>query len=325
LAAQLGILLIALLGDRFIREPEWLWRKFPHPVVLFGALVDAADRLLNDPAARDAGRRRNGALASAVLIGSAAAAGWLLASIFKIAGPAGVFAEIAVVMVMLAQRSLKEHVVSVKDALEEGEESTKVCDAISKIVGRDPARLDRPATARAAVESLAENFSDGVVAPAFWYALFGLPGLLAYKMINTADSMIGHRNTRYRHFGAVSARIDDLANWLPARLSALLIAAGGWFRFGWRSGLWAIDSALRDANLHDSPNSGWPEAAMAGACDIALGGPRIYRDRTVDQSYFNAVGRNLPGPGDIEQAVKIYDHACTVLWIVVLCFLAVQS
>ena len=157
--------------------------------------------------------------------------------------------------------------------------------AVSRIVGRDPQTLDAAGVVRAAIESLAENFCDGVVAPAFWYAVLGLPGIIAYKMINTANSMIGHRSEKYLHFGRVAARTDDVANWLPARLSALLISAAAAAAISVAAARAAFGTALRDAGLHRSPNAGWPEAAMAGALDIALGGPRKYAGETVSQTY----------------------------------------
>jgi adenosylcobinamide-phosphate synthase len=167
------------------------------------------------------------------------------------------------------------------------------------------------------VESLAENFCDGVIAPAFWYLVFGLPGLITYKMINTADSMIAHKNQQYLHFGRVTAQIDDLANWLPARLSSIIIALGGAIEFGPNRGMDAISVAMRDAGLHRSPNAGWPEAAMAGACRIALGGPRRYGNETVPQAFINATGKRDLGPGDISLAMDVFTYACFSLWVVV--------
>jgi adenosylcobinamide-phosphate synthase len=180
------------------------------------------------------------------------------------------------------------------------------------VVGRDPQSLDQPAVCRAAIETLAENFSDGVIAPALYYAIFGLPGLFAYKMLNTADSMIGHKTQRYLHFGWASARLDDLANWPAARLSALLIAAGGWIERGPKAAGRALHVALTDHGLHRSPNSGWPESAMAGAIDVALAGPRIYAGERVQEPLQNAPGRRAIGPSEIEAALAVYGSACTL-------------
>ena len=181
------------------------------------------------------------------------------------------------------------------------------------IVGRDPATLDEPAICRAGIESLAENFSDGVVAPALWYALLGLPGLFAYKMLNTADSMIGHKNMKYLDFGRASARLDDLANWPAARLSILFLAAGAWAVKGRAAARLAIGTALRDAGLHRSPNSGWPEAAMAGALGIGLAGPRIYGGTRVDEPMMNASGRTVATVADIDLSLRIFSAACAAL------------
>ena len=191
--------------------------------------------------------------------------------------------------------------------------------AVSMIVGRDPNLLDRAGVCRASIESLAENYSDGVVAPAFYYALFGLPGLFAYKMLNTADSMIGHRTPRYREFGWASARLDDLANWPAARLSALFIALGTWLRRGRPSARKSVSVALRDHGLHRSPNSGWPESAMAGALDIALAGPRVYAGEQVMEPMQNSAGRKNIGPTDIDLAIEVFWAACTVLTAFVIC------
>lgn len=186
------------------------------------------------------------------------------------------------------------------------------------IVGRDPKTLNEPAVCRAAIESLAENFSDGVVAPAFWYAIAGLPGLLAYKMLNTADSMIGHKSPKYLHFGWASARLDDLANLPAARLSILLIAAGALIHRGTRAAKDALTAALRDHGLHRSPNSGWPEAAMAGALDLQLAGPRIYGGVKVSEPMINGPGRAVATSEDIDAGIAVFYGACTVMTVFVL-------
>jgi adenosylcobinamide-phosphate synthase len=310
---HLFILLIALLADWFWKEPEWLWQKIPHPVVLFGKLISVADNLLNREADSGALRYRKGALAWVMWIGITLLISGLLMLIFSLAGLAGWLAELLLLTVMLAQKSLKDHVLAVKHAMTNGNRSA-VQAAIGQIVGRDPEQLDDSGTARAAIESLAENYSDGVVAPVFWYAIFGLPGLLVYKMINTADSMVGHRDAKYRDFGKVAARMDDLANWLPARLSALLFVLGAWAADGRSAARNAMACAWRDAGLHRSPNSGWPEAAMAGAGDFALGGPRFYANEIVQQAYINGSGRLALGSAEIGSAVRLFDRACFALW-----------
>jgi adenosylcobinamide-phosphate synthase len=224
--------------------------------------------------------------------------------------------EIAVVSIFLAQKSLADHVRAVATGLREGglEGGRR---AVSMIVGRDPNSLDRAGVSRAAIESLAENFSDGVVAPAFWYALFGLPGLFAYKMTNTADSMIGHRSDKYLHFGRWSARADDFANWIPARLSAAIVALGAFTLGGIAVARDSFNGAMRDAGLHRSPNAGWPESAFAWALGISLAGPRIYAGETVQQVWLNGSGRTALDIADIEAALKLFARACYALWAVV--------
>ena len=208
---------------------------------------------------------------------------------------------------LIAQRSLYQHVARVRAAFADGglDEARR---AVSMIVGRDPDQLDEAGVCRAAIESCAENFSDGVVAPAFWLALFGLPGLIAYKAINTADSMIGHRSPRYEAFGWASARLDDLVNLIPARLSGLVIAivapiAGGTTGTA-RGVMW------RDAAKHRSPNAGWPESATAGALGLALAGPRRYGERIVDDVFLNAEARKAATPDDIRRALDLLVAAC---------------
>jgi adenosylcobinamide-phosphate synthase len=185
------------------------------------------------------------------------------------------------------------------------------------IVGRDPEALDEAGVSRAAIESLAENFSDGIVAPAFWYAVFGLPGLMAYKLLNTADSMIGHLNDRHRHFGRAAALLDDAANWPASRISAVLIATGAGVVKGRAAMKRAMKAALSDSGLHRSPNAGWPEAAMAGALDLALAGPRRYGGELVMEPSLNASGRGNAGSAEIEVAIKVFHKACDSLAVVV--------
>jgi adenosylcobinamide-phosphate synthase len=222
----------------------------------------------------------------------------------------GAIVEALVIGILLAQRGLYEHVAVVALALEHGG-LTAGREAVRHIVGRDPLRLDDHGVARAAIESLAENFSDGVVAPVFWYLLFGLPGLLAYKMANTLDSMIGHRTLRYRAFGFASARFDDLLNFLPARLSGTLLAIAAIFVGDGNAGR-AFATMLRDAKKHHSPNAGWPEAAMAGALGLALAGPRDYAEERVEDAWIGG-GTPMARPADIARALRLYAVACLLL------------
>ncbi|MEM6463964.1 MAG: adenosylcobinamide-phosphate synthase CbiB [Pseudomonadota bacterium] len=309
---HLAILTLALIVDRLIGDPEWLWDRVAHPVVVFGAAVSFADRIGNGSSKTESIRRRNGMISIALLLMPALVIGGVLSALFAMVGILGWVLEIAVVAILLAQKSLADHVLRVESGLLQTG-LTGGREAVSQIVGRDPESLDHSGVGRAAIESLAENFSDGVVAPAFWYALLGLPGILAYKMLNTADSMIGHKNERYLSFGWAAARLDDFANWPAARLSALFIAAAAVVLRGWRAGRRALHSALHDAGLHRSPNAGWPESAMAGALDIALAGPRRYGGTLVREPMLNARGRHAVRPSDIKAAVQLFYASCTAL------------
>jgi len=302
--------LLALAVEAGVGYPDALFVRIGHPVAWIGALIAALDRRLNldtDTAAR---RRLKGALALALLLATSLAAGAAIEAA-ALALPLGLALLAALSSSLLAQRSLYVHVDAVAEALgvslEEGRR------AVAKIVGRDVTQLDEAGVARAAIESLAENFSDGVVAPALWLAAFGLPGALAYKAVNTADSMIGHRTPRFEAFGWASARLDDLLNFLPARLSAGLIAfAAAMLTAASASG--ASAAALRDARKHASPNAGWPEAAIAGALGLTLGGPRAYGETRVEGACLGD-GRRDAGPADIRTALALYRFACGGLWL----------
>ncbi|MBY5833344.1 cobalamin biosynthesis protein [Rhizobium ruizarguesonis] len=309
---NLLVLLLALLLDRIAGDPQWLWSRMPHPVVVFGAAISYADRQLNPASLTGSQRRMNGIAAILALLLLTVAAGFVFNRFFVLFGPVGILLETGLVAIFLAQKSLADHVAAVALALRD-EGLTGGRAAVSRIVGRDPETLDEPAVCRAAIESLAENFSDGVVAPALWYAVFGLPGLFAYKMLNTADSMIGHKSEKYIDFGWAAARLDDVANWPAARLSILLIAAGAWIRRGTSAGREAIRVAMRDGALHRSPNSGRPEAAMAGALNVQLAGPRIYGGVIVREPMINDTGRDVATSGDIEDGVSVFYASCMVL------------
>ncbi|SEP80273.1 adenosylcobinamide-phosphate synthase [Loktanella sp. DSM 29012] len=280
----LGMLLDALLG-----EPRWLWSRLPHPAVLMGRAVGWIDTRFNTGDRR----KRNGTLGLAALCLGAALLGLALMAV------PGSWVDVIVLAILLAQRSLVDHVRAVATGLRAGLAQGRT--AVAMIVGRETATLSEPATARAAIESAAENLSDGVVAPAFWFAVAGLPGLLVYKITNTADSMIGYRTPKYADFGWAAARFDDLLNWVPARLTAALIWATTPSR---RS----IAPIIAEAPLHRSPNAGWPEAAMAHVLGIALSGPRSYDGALRDYPFVNPDGRHLIGPPDI-------DRACRTLWL----------
>lgn len=284
-----ALLVPALLLDAAFGEPKALWDRVPHPAVLMGRAVSWVETRLNT----GPNRKAKGVLAMAGLGLGALVLGMLIHAL----PDCGVL-EILIAAVLLAQRSLVDHVRAVGDALR-----LSVGDGrrmVARIVGRDTATLDGPAVSRAAIESAAENLSDGVIAPAFWFLILGLPGLLLYKITNTADSMIGHRTERYEQFGWAAARFDDLLNLIPARLTALLIALSHARLDAWRP-------ILRDAPLHRSPNAGWPEAALAVVLNVALSGPRSYDGQMRDFPWVWPEGRRDPGPETI-------DAACRALW-----------
>ena len=269
-----GILCLALIFDAVIGDPPVLWNRLPHPVVLFGKLISWGETRWNRVEAGAAARRRGGVALLALLLFTAALVGWLIHLVLSFISY-GWLLEALLASVFLAQKSLHDHVAAVPDAFKtDGLPGAR--RAVSMIVGRDPEQLDEAGVSRAAIETTAENFCDGVVAPVFWYLVAGLPGLLAYKALNTADSMIGHKNERYLMFGRASARLDDLANLVPARVSAMLIWAAAFMLPG-ADAHSSFRATLRDARLHRSPNAGWPEAAMAGALGLRLAGPASCR------------------------------------------------
>ncbi|MGJ8545816.1 MAG: adenosylcobinamide-phosphate synthase CbiB [Sulfitobacter sp.] len=279
-----ALLVVALLLDAALGEPRWLWSRAPHPAVLMGRAVSWCETRLNH------GKLRllKGALAMGVL----AFCAYVLGELLSLLGP---LAEILIAAMLLAQRSLVQHVGAVADGLRQSLPQGR--RAVSMIVSRDTSAMDAPAAARSAIESAAENFSDGVIAPAFWFLLGGLPLLLVYKITNTADSMIGYRTPRYELFGKAAARLDDLLNWIPARLSAALIALPGGVAGQWR----AIAS---DAKLHRSPNAGWPESAMARALHVALAGPRSYDGQQQHFPWVHGAGARTIGPVQIDAAIN---------------------
>lgn len=279
------LLIPALLLDAALGEPKVIWDRFPHPAVLMGRAVGWCDQRFNT----GTHKRLKGVAVMAALAMAAVALGRFIHFL-----PDFGIVEIVVAAILLAQRSLVQHVAAVarglRSSLKEGQR------AVAMIVGRDTDVLDRSGVARSAIESAAENLSDGVIAPALWFLVGGLPGLMLYKITNTADSMIGHMTERHREFGWAAARFDDLLNLIPARLSAALVAlTNGW-----------TDPApiLRDAPLHRSPNAGWPEAAVACVQGIALAGPRSYHGRMTDYPWVYPEGRRELGPEDIDQTTR---------------------
>ena len=307
-AFTISLALAALIVEALIGYPAPVYAVLRHPVAWIGALIARLELALNRTDWPDAQRKRAGVLALAVVLAATAAAAMGLTAL----APKNLlgFALLACLASSLtAQRSLHDHVAAVAKALStEGLESGR--GKVALIVGRDVASLDVAGVSRAAVESLAENFSDGVVAPAFWLAVFGLPGGALYKAANTADSMIGHKNDRYLNFGWAAARFDDVINLPASRLAALWLILAAYFSpgadpaAGWRA-VW------RDAGKHRSPNAGWPEAAMAGALGFKLAGPRVYGGESVDD-VFMGDGRADLDAADIFRALALYRRACAI-------------
>ena len=302
-----AVLAAALLLDALIGDPRWLWSRVPHPVALAGALIGWADRRLNRR--DDDVRRLRGIVLLAGLVtlsgGFAGLVTWL-----SLTTAWGWMIEALVAFSLIAQRDLWEHVRAVARALvTEGLPGGRL--AVARIVGRDPEALDEHGVCRAAIESLAENYADGVVAPVFWYLVAGLPGLVIYKAVNTADSMIGHKTAHYRAFGWASARFDDVLNYVPSKLSGLLIVAAS-VALPEGDPKASFTAMMRDARKHKSPSAGWPEAALAGALGIAIAGPRHYHGELVRDAWMGD-GRARCTPQDIMRSLQLYLYAC-VLW-----------
>ncbi len=303
---------LAMLIDRFVPYPDWLTRAIGHPVIWQGALIAFLEKRLNRPDAPPAERRDAGVVMLALLIAASlsvsAVIGLLLQSI-----PYAFVAEAVLASTLLAHNELAKSVARVAE--ETGQSLERGREAVSHIVGRDTDGLDEAEISRAAIESLAENSSDGVIAPLFWFALLGLPGIIVYKAINTADSMVGHKTLRFVDFGWASAKLDDVVNWLPARLTAILYALAARFDAD-KAVQRAWESAKRDAPKHASPNAGWPEAALAGALGFGLGGPRNYGGKTLDLPKMGDGRRDL-GALDIYRALRLFEVMATIALVLV--------
>ena len=313
------VVLIALAADALIGDPDALWRRVPHPVAWIGALIGRLDRGFNREEDAFARRKGMGVAAILVVVAVAGLCAWLLERALAQLPLAPLWTGL-IASILIAQRSLYDHVARVSQGFaDSGVAGAR--RAVSMIVGRDPDSLDEAGICRAAIESAAENFSDGVVAPVFWFVLFGLPGLVVYKAVNTADSMIGHRSPRHLAFGWASARLDDLLNLAPARLAGILVALGAIAVRA--SPLKSLTVMRRDARLHRSPNAGWPEAAMAGALGLALAGPRRYASGLVEDPYLNEQGRREAKPCDIDRALRVMLAACGFGWALVVALMLV--
>jgi adenosylcobinamide-phosphate synthase len=304
------LLIGSLILDALFGDMPAVFRYVPHPVILAGRAIAFFDRRLNRETRSAASRRERGIVTVVILVGGAALVGLAVERACR-GSLVGGLVECLLIAVLIAQRSLHEHVAAVATALATGGLPAGR-DAVRHVVGRDPASLDAFGVARAAIESLAENFSDGVVAPVFWYLLLGLPGLFAYKTANTLDSMIGHRTPRYREFGWAAARLDDVLNLVPAPLSGALLIGAAAFAQGGRPGR-ALAIMLRDGRKHHSPNAGWPESAMAGALGLALARPRKYPEGLVADTWLGDGTARAATP-DIARALHLYRLACLILF-----------
>lgn len=312
--AHLVILAVALFVDARIGYSDAVYQRIGHPVTWIGRMIATLDQAWNVEGASFAARKAAGVAALVVIVAipglAAQQIGWILTAAF---GGAGLVLLGVLAASLIAQKSLADHVARVADGLDQGLEQGR--EAVSHIVGRDPASLDEAGVARAAIESLAENYSDGVVAPAFWLGVAGLPGIVIYKAINTADSMIGHRTPRHEAFGWAAARVDDLVNLPASRLAALfLVGAAATLPGADPRAAWA--AVRRDAAKHRSPNAGWPEAAMAGALGLRLAGPRVYAGVRVDDAHMGD-GRAEATAADIRRALALYRRALVLQAVVV--------
>lgn len=297
-------MLLALVIDAGFGWPSAIHARIGHPVTWIGALIAALDRRFNRDGDSEATRRGAGLCVAIAVIALVAGVAWACASILPGGWPGLIIAGV-LAWPLVAARSMHDHVDAVARPLLSGD-LPAARQAVAMIVGRDPSQLDAAGIARAATESLAENTSDGIVAPLFWGVIFGLPGIAAYKAINTLDSMIGHRTPRYEAFGWAAARIDDVANLIPARMTGLLFAI-----VSVRPRI-ALATMWRDAGHHRSPNAGWPEAAMAGALGIRLSGPRSYEGQLSQEPWLNSEAPD-PTAADLNQALALYRRAMFVL------------
>jgi adenosylcobinamide-phosphate synthase len=303
---------IACITERFIGYPPAVFKVIGHPVQWMGDLISWLDTTLNTKPDDELEGLLRGAAALTILLICTALPAYLLQDVLtRFTG--GWLINVAIATAFIAQKSMKDHVLEVSHALSnslaEGRKS------VAKIVGRDTTELDESGVTKAALESLAENTADGIVAPVFWYALLGLPGIVAYKAINTADSMIGHKSDRHLFFGFCAAKLDDLVNLPASRLTALLFAAAAFFTSK-AAAQNALQSAWADAGKHRSPNAGWPEAAMAGALGLKFGGPRSYEDGMIDLPTMGN-GRTEMTRADLTSGLKLYDRSLWVMFAVV--------
>ena len=316
----LAILIIAILIDSIIGDPNWLWKWTGHPIALFAKFIDSCESFRVNSISPTA-EKVFGFIVIVALILISILVGFILIYLLS-ESLIGILVCAIIASIFIAQKDLYDHVKQVYKALSK-QNLSESRDCVAKIVGRDTAQLDEPGVVRAAIESTAENISDGIIAPVFWCLLFGLPGLLAYKAINTADSIIGYKNDRYINFGWATARLDDLVNYIPSRLSGFIISicapiVNGKIRS-------AILTMFKDASKHNSPNAGWPEASMAGILGIALAGPRVYPTHKENGNWINAIGRKEVDSNDVNNALKILLTVCLLQLLIIGVFLLIYS
>ncbi len=300
-----GSAALAVLIERYAGYPKGLYDAISHPVVWYGNLIKWLDATLNLPGVTAREGRLRGVIALVILAALAFLPAWFIADLLsRIRG--GWIVEALLATSLIAQKSMRDHVMAVWTAL--GQSLPQARTAVSMIVGRDPSALDESGVTKAALESLAENTSDGIVAPVLWYAFLGLPGIAIYKAVNTADSMIGHKSEKHLHFGWASARFDDLINLPASRLTGFLFAATKPSRFSY-----AMEVMRRDAPKHGSPNAGWPESALAAVLDLKFGGPRAYQGEKVDLPYMGE-GREQMTRDDIRRGLRLYSRAMWIMF-----------
>ncbi len=302
-----ALAVLVLVVESFVGYPLAVQKLMGHPIEWIGKLISYIDEGLNDPEVDAAQNRRHGILAIILLSVAVGIPTWILAKTLS-QYSYGWIINVALATTFIAQKSLRDHVSAVDRAL--GLSLSAARFEVKKIVGRDPETLNENGIAKAALESLAENTADGITAPIFWYALLGLPGLVIYKAINTADSMIGHKSEKYVNFGWAAAKLDDLVNLPASRLTGLMFAVAAWINSK-SNAQNALQSIWRDAGQHQSPNAGWPEAAMAGALGLRFGGPRHYDGEIVDLPFMGD-GRDVER-ADIVRGLVLYDRALIVL------------
>jgi adenosylcobinamide-phosphate synthase len=283
----LSCILLALILDAFFGEPNWLWSKLQHPAVTFGKIIKWGEKKYNN----GINRKGKGVIFLSVVVIFLATLGFAIEQL-----PFSAIWKILIVAILLSHKSLIEHVSAVSLGLQKDIDHGR--KAVAMIVGRDTEKLNESSVARSAIESAAENFSDGIIAPLFWFFIGGLPGIIVYKFVNTADSMIGYKHPQLEQFGWASAKLDDILNWIPARLSGLLIC------IVYQNNS-AFQTMRRDAKLHRSPNAGWPEAAMAGVLDIAISGPRSYDGKEKLYPFVNPYGKKKLTAIDVDNAVDV--------------------